>query len=273
MKILITNDDGYISPGIISMARCLLASGHNVTLVAPDRERSGCGHAMTMGEPVELWKVDVGIDSENFAAYACSGTPTDCVILGFDALDGGTEMVISGINQGPNLADDITYSGTACAAMEGVISGVPAIAVSLDLKSYDDIRHNETAAEIVMSVLRWTKSNPMPKGIFYNINVPNVHISELRGITVTKKGVRRYVDKISSSAYRNEVRAFMIGGRIEDVLTEGTDVWAVSHGFASVTPVHLEMTSFKDYEDAKRKGMEEQLASDLFYHNNYRKEK
>lgn len=263
MKILITNDDGYTSPGIETMARHLLAAGHTVTLVAPDRERSGCGHAMTIGEPVELWEVNIGIESENFAAYACSGTPTDCVVLGFDALDGGTNMVVSGINRGPNLADDITYSGTACAAMEGVIFGVPAIAISLVTGRGDGIRHNDTAAEVVMSVLRWVKDHPMAEGVFYNINVPDVHVSELTGITVTKKGVRRYVDKIRDAASENGMRAFVIGGRIEDELTEGTDVWAVARGLASVTPVHLEMTCFEDYEAAKRGGMEEQLASDL----------
>lgn len=262
MKILLTNDDGYKSIGINTMARFLADAGHNVTMVAPDRERSGCGHAMTLGVPVELCKVDV--DSGNFAAYSCTGTPTDCVILGIDVLGKDTELVISGINQGPNLADDITYSGTACAAMEGVIFDVPAIAVSLDMNSSDEVIHNDTAAAVIMSVLEWMKNNSLPKGIFYNINIPNVSISELRGVTVTKKGVRRYVDKISDAVSENGCRAFLIGGRIEDVLTEGTDVWAVAHDFVSITPVHLEMTSFKDYEDAKRNGFESTLADHLF---------
>lgn len=264
MKILITNDDGYKSIGIITMARFLLDAGHQVTMVAPDRERSGCGHAMTIGAPVELCEVDAGIESENFAAYSCTGTPTDCVILGIDVLNKDTGLIISGINQGPNLADDITYSGTACAAMEGVIFNVPAIAVSLDMSSGDKVRHNDTSAAVVMSTLEWMKINPVPEGIFYNINVPNVSLSELRGVTITKKGVRRYVDKISDAVSENGCRAFLIGGRIEDVLTEGTDVWAVAHGFASVTPVHLEMTSFQDYEEAKKNGMESGLADFLF---------
>lgn len=264
MKILITNDDGYKSIGIITMARFLLDAGHQVTMVAPDRERSGCGHAMTIGAPVELYEADTDIESENFAAYSCTGTPTDCVILGIDVLNKDTALVVSGINQGPNLADDITYSGTACAAMEGVIFNVPAIAVSLDMSSRDKVKYNDTAAAVVMSMLEWMKRNSLPEGIFYNINVPNVPISELRGVTVTKKGVRRYVDKISDAVSENGCRAFLIGGRIEDVLTEGTDVWAVAHDFASITPVHLEMTSFQDYEDAKRNGMETSLADHLF---------
>lgn len=268
MKILVTNDDGYDSIGIKVMTRYLLEAGHEVLLVAPDRERSGCGHAMTIGAPVELKKVDIGLESERLAAYACTGTPTDCVILGFDALEKNIGMVISGINQGPNLADDITYSGTACAAMEGVIFNTPSLAISLDLNSHDEVCHNETAAETVMSILEWLKKNPMPEGIFYNVNVPNVSLSELEGITVTKKGVRRYVDKIRDTDSENGSRAFLIGGRIQDVLTEGTDVWAVAHGFASITPVHLEMTSFKDYEEAKRTGMETHIAGHLFRSNN-----
>lgn len=264
MKILLTNDDGYDSIGIKTMARYLLEAGHEVTLVAPDRERSGCGHAMTIGFPVELKEASIGLESENLAVYSCTGTPTDCVILGIDVLEAGTELVISGINQGPNLADDITYSGTACAAMEGVIFKIPAVAISLDLNSHEEVKHNETAAETVMSILEWMKNNPVPEGIFYNVNVPNLSLCELRGITVTRKGIRRYVDKISGAESENGSRAFLIGGRIEDVLTEGTDVWAVSHGFASVTPVHLEMTSFKDYGDAKQSGMETELADHLF---------
>lgn len=264
MKILLTNDDGYKSIGIKIMAKYLLEAGHKVILVAPDRERSGCGHAMTIGIPVELKEVSIGLESDDLAAYSCTGTPTDCVILGIDVLEAGTELVISGINQGPNLADDITYSGTACAAMEGVIFKVPSIAISLDLNSGEKVKHNETAAETVMSVLEWMKNHPVPEGIFYNVNVPNISLDELRGITVTRKGIRRYVDKISDAESENGSRAFLIGGRIEDVLTEGTDVWAVSHGFVSVTPVHLEMTSFKDYEAAKRSGMETKLADFLF---------
>lgn len=264
MKILVTNDDGYDSIGIKTISQHLLGAGHIVTLVAPDRERSGCGHAMTVGVPVELREVQIGIESKNFAAYSCSGTPTDCVILGIEALNSGAELVVSGINQGPNLADDITYSGTACAAMEGVIFNVPAVAISLNLNLRDKKKHNDTAAKIVMSMLRWMDENPVPDGIFFNINVPNVSISELRGVTVTRKGVRRYVDKISGAESENGHRAFLIGGRIEDEMTEGTDVWAVSHGFASITPVHLEMTSFKDYNEAKNSGMEARLADYIF---------
>lgn len=268
MKVLVTNDDGYDSIGIKIMTRHLLEAGHDVTLVAPDRERSGCGHAMTIGAPVELKKADIGLESKRLAAWSCTGTPTDCVVLGFDVLEKDIALVVSGINQGPNLADDITYSGTACAAMEGVIFNVPSVAVSLDLNSHDRISHNETAAETVMSILEWMKKNPIPEGIFYNVNVPNVSLNELKGITVTKKGVRRYVDKIRDADSENGSRAFLIGGRIEDVLTEGTDVWAVAHGYASITPVHLEMTSFKDYEEAKRCGMETSIADHLFRSKN-----
>lgn len=264
MKILLTNDDGYKSVGIKTMARFLVDAGHAVTLIAPDRERSGCGHAMTIGVPVELREAQVGIEAENFAAYSCDGTPTDCVILGIDVLETNTELVVSGINQGPNLADDLTYSGTACAAMEGVIFKVPAIAISLDLNADDAVRYNETAAKVVMSIMEWMKNNILAEGIFLNVNVPNVAISQLKGVTITKKGVRRYVDKIRDAASDNGSRAFLIGGRIEDEMTEGTDVWAVSHGFASITPIHLEMTSFEDYEKAKNSGMELHIADHLF---------
>lgn len=264
MKILLTNDDGYQSIGIKVMAEHLLAAGHDVLLVAPHIERSGCGHAMTIGAPVVLDEVNLGLASDKLRAYSCTGTPTDCVVMGFDVLDSSIEMVISGINQGPNLADDITYSGTACAAMEGVIFDRPAIAVSLNSRSKDPEKHNETAAEIVLSVLAWIRENPMRTGVFYNVNVPNVPKNELAGVQVTKKGIRRYVDKITAGETADGKPAYWIGGVIEDEMTEGTDVWSIAHGYASITPVHMEMTSFTAYEENERKGMGEKLTAALF---------
>lgn len=263
MKILLTNDDGYQSIGIKVMAEHLLAAGHDVLLVAPHTERSGCGHAMTIGSPVLLDEVEIGVHSPKFRAWSCSGTPTDCVIMGFDVLARDIEMVVSGINQGPNLADDLTYSGTACAAMEGVIFGSPAIAVSLNSKSKDPVKYNETPAELVVSVLEWTKEHKIPDGVFYNINVPNVLKNELNGVLVTKKGVRRYVDKITEEDTADGRKAYWIGGVIEDVLEQDTDVWAISRGYASITPVHLEMTNFEVYEQCRREGMDATISDAL----------
>lgn len=259
MKFLLTNDDGVYSVGIQTMAEYLSSAGHEILLVAPDRERSGMGHAMTLDRPVRVKKVDPQFLSADFDAYACDGTPTDCVIMGIDVLSFEPDMVISGINQGPNLADDITYSGTACAAMEGLIFEIPSIAVSLVMSSKDKKVHNETAAESIMALLKSFKENPMPDGVLYNVNVPNLPMEAIKGFSLTRKGIRRYTDKISSVKSPCGAEAYWIGGRIVDELTEGTDVWAVSNAKISVTPIHMEMTSFDTYHRFKEGGMESKL--------------
>ena len=138
-KILITNDDGIFAEGIQTLAKAFHAAGYEVLAVelleqhihAPDRERSASGHSMTMDRPLQIKKIENKMLADGFTAYSCDGTPTDCVIMGIDVLHFVPDLVLSGINCGPNLGDDLTYSGTACAAMEGLIFGYPSVAVSL----------------------------------------------------------------------------------------------------------------------------------------------
>lgn len=256
MNLLLTNDDGVYSLGIQTMAKRLFDAGHNVLLVAPDRERSGCGHSMTMDRPVHIKNVDRLFLSADFTAIACDGTPTDCVIMAMDVLNFKPDYVISGINQGPNLGDDLTYSGTTCAAMEGVIFGIPSIAVSLVMSSRTKEVFNDTAADVLMALLDWSSVVPIPEGVLYNVNVPNVDVSAIKGVIVTKKGTRRYVDKIRTIKTPFGGEAYWIGGNIEDDMSEGTDVWAIANGYVSVTPVHMEMTSFGTHKTCKEIGME-----------------
>jgi len=256
MDILLTNDDGIYSIGVQTAARRLRESGHNVLLLAPDRERSGCGHAMTLDRPVHVRDVDRRFLSSDFAAKSCDGTPTDCVVMAIDMLGFTPDMVISGINQGPNLGDDLTYSGTVCAAMEGVIFGIPSMAVSLVMSSRACKAFNETAADVMAALIEWVKDNPMPPGVLYNVNVPNMPLDVIRGIAVTKKGVRRYVNKVKTVLSPSGERVYWIGGNIEDDMTEGTDVCAIADGYVSVTPVHMEMTSFDAYKECKDAGMD-----------------
>lgn len=263
MNILLTNDDGVYSIGIQTLAKSLTEAGHNILLIAPDRERSGCGHAMTMDRPVHIRNVNRLFLSADFTAKACDGTPTDCVIMAIDAMGFEPDMVISGINQGPNLGDDLTYSGTVCAAMEGVIFGYPSIALSLVMSSKDKELHNETAAEILMALLDWTKGSPIPEGILYNVNVPNIPLREIKGVLVTRKGIRRYVDKIRTIKTPSGGEAYWIGGNIEDDMSDGTDVWAVANNYVSLTPVHMEMTSFETQRDCKEAGLEEYIETKI----------
>lgn len=263
MKLLLTNDDGIYSIGIQTMAKRLADAGHELLLVAPDRERSGTGHAMTLDRPLFLRDADKRLFTGGYPAKMCDGMPTDCVIMGIDVLGFEPDVVISGINQGPNLGDDITYSGTVCAAMEGVIAGFPSIALSLVMSSKDKSAHNETAADVLMSLLGWIKDDPIPRGVFYNINVPNLPTGELKGIRLTTKGVRRYRDKITVVRSPFGEERYWLGGHIEDDMSEGTDVQAVSLGYVSITPLHMDMTNFEAYENCKKNGMEETLAAKL----------
>ena len=151
-KILVTNDDGVYAEGIGTLARALREAGYEVLVCAPDRERSASGHSMTMDRPLQIKRVDAA-RTGGAEAWCCDGTPTDSVIMGLEVLKFPAEFVISGINCGPNLGDDITYSGTACAAMEGVIAGLPSMAVSLVCSSRDKVLHYETAARAAIEIL------------------------------------------------------------------------------------------------------------------------
>lgn len=217
---------------------------------------------MTMDRPLQIKRADAA-RTDGAEAWCCDGTPTDSVIMGLEVLKFPAEFVISGINCGPNLGDDITYSGTACAAMEGVIAGLPAMAVSLVCSSRDNVLHYETAARAAVEILEWTKAHPMEPGIFYNVNVPNVPTAELRGVKLARKGKRRYHDKITVIKTPFGGEAYWVGGRIEDDMAEDTDVFAVAHGFASVTPVHLEMTSFAALEKISALDMEREVNAAL----------
>lgn len=263
MKILLTNDDGIYSIGIQTMAKRLFDCGHEILLVAPDRERSNCGHAMTLDRPVHLVKADGRFLLADFAAYKCDGFPTDCVTMGIDVLKFGPDLVVSGINQGPNLGDDVTYSGTACAAMEGIISDVPSIAVSLVTHSGDPAFHNDTAADAVMTFLEWLDGSPAPEGVFFNINVPNLPINEIKGMCVARMGTRRYKDKVMAVQSPSGSDAYWIGGTITDEVEEGTDIWAIRHGMVSVTPIHMDMTCFSVYEEYLKQGLSDNLSEKL----------
>lgn len=248
MKILLTNDDGVFAPGIVAMARAIAHAGHDLLVVAPDRERSSVGHSITLTRPLRLWRIASGPYEAGQDVYACDGTPSDCVVLALEEVAPETDLVLSGINRGPNLGDDLTYSGTVSAAMEGVVLGRPSLAVSLAIAPDDAEQHYETAAEVMLRLLDRFPGTSLPKGVLLNVNVPNIPLEEIRGILPTRKGVRVYVDKVNKLRDPRGLTYFWIAGRPEDELVEGTDVWAVAHGAVSVTPVHMDMTHFPTLE-------------------------
>jgi len=259
-RIFVTNDDGIQAPGLSALARELSPLAE-ITIVAPDGPRSAASHSITLHKPLRLDPVENypwGVDSPfpRFA-YKCSGSPTDCVMLGVLEVmkDSPPHLVISGINQGPNLAEDLTYSGTVSAAMEGAIIGYPSIAVSLALFEGS---HFETASYFLKEIIAdiffggqtssWhaidiAKVNRDFGGkLFLNINVPDLPIASVKGVKVCKPGFRGYKDVVQKMIDPKGRPFFWIAGeRIEKEDQEETDIRAVSEGFVSVAPLTWEL--------------------------------
>ena len=252
MKLLITNDDGVFAPGIAALAETLTARGRDLVVVAPDRERSSVGHAITLSRPLRLWPVTSGNYEKTLRIFAVDGTPSDCVMLGLEEVAPETTLVISGINRGPNLGDDLTYSGTVSAAMEGVILGRPALAVSLDIGPEDVEHYYDTAAAVTARLVDRLESLELPRGVLLNVNVPNLPYGELQGMVPTRKGVRLYLDKVNRRTDPRGGTYYWVSGRPEDELTEGTDVWAVASGYVSITPVHMDLTHYPTLKELGR---------------------
>ena len=239
MQILVTNDDGVESHGIIALADALRALG-SVTIVAPDGDRSAISHRVTFSDPVQISPV-VG---RSVPTFSCSGTPADCVVLGaYEACDDFPQLLVSGINRGANLGDDINYSGTVAAAIEASIIGIPSIAVSLAIRwGLDERAYWETASNLVLRLVREWRTR-LPKTSFLNVNVPNVPQEKLRGIRVTRQGRKRYEERLQRLEDANSAATFRIRGTYDiRSAVAGTDLEAVREGYASVTPVSIDRT-------------------------------
>ncbi len=230
--LLLTNDDGVHAAGLAALTRALDALGE-VWVLAPEREQSACGHALTLHRPLST----VPLGARRFAV---NGTPSDCVnlgVLGF--LPERPALVVSGINHGSNLGDDVTYSGTVSAAMEGTLLGVPSIAVSL-ADGHEDFDHAARVARLVaMRVL----VNGLPPKTLLNVNVPS---GAPRGLRVTRLGHRVYSEKIVEQADPRGRTHYWIGaGAPQWEALEGTDMGAVHDGFVALTPLHLDLTNYR----------------------------
>ncbi len=236
MHILITNDDGISSPGIKSLAEKLLEIA-KVTVVAPDRERSAAGHSLTLHSPLRVFELRDGW-------YAVDGTPTDCVNMGIHSLlSTPPDLVVSGINHGGNMGDDITYSGTVAAAMEANLMGIPAIAISLATFQQSD--HFTDAAAVALNLVRDLVKNSLPADTFLNVNVPNLNYADMKSTVVTRQGKRSFVGKIVDKVDPRGRKYFWIGSEEPSFLDdEGTDFNAVGKGHISITPLHLDLTNY-----------------------------
>jgi 5'-nucleotidase len=237
--ILVTNDDGVRSPGLKALLDAVNGLGA-AYVVAPDRERSAVSHALTLHRPI---KVEELADR----AYSLNGTPTDCVAIGINKiLPDRPVLVVSGINRGANLGDDITYSGTVSAAIESTILGIPAFAVSLVTTDQKETLHFDTAATIAADIGRYIVDHSLPYDTLLNVNVPNLPRKKLKGIKLVRQGKRVYDGAVKETFDpRGEKHYWIGGGQPYWERGEDTDIQAVQDGYVSVTPIHLDLTNYE----------------------------
>ncbi len=237
MKILISNDDGIRSEGLKTLYEAL-SSFSDVVVVAPDRERSAVGRALTMHRPLRCEKI-----AENW--YAVDGTPTSCVYIGVHAIlkDKKPDMIIGGINRGPNLGEDVTYSGTVSIALEGAMLGIPSIAFSMaDFKNFKWKTAGEWARRITQKLI-----NEHALDLYcLNVNIPNIPLSQVKGVKATRQGKKTYSEKVEERKDPWGRSYYWIGGEKPSWRTNpGTDYWAVKNGYVSLTPIQLDITDYK----------------------------
>jgi 5'-nucleotidase len=251
MKLLVGNDDGIFAPGIRALANTLAAAGYQVTVVCPDRERSATGHGLTIHKPLRAEQVE-GIFHPGVEAWACSGTPSDCIKLALEAiLEGPPDFLLSGINQGSNLGTDVLYSGTVSAAMEGVIAEVTSIALSLTSFTEPEF---QVAADYAVTLVQQLMAQPLPEPMLLNVNIPALPISQIAGVKTTRQGLRRYHDIFEKRLDpRGKSYYWLAGEVLEDLDTPVThskdrelitDVQAIREGFISITPLQYNLTHY-----------------------------
>jgi len=240
LELLISNDDGIEAIGIRVLADCMRSLG-NVTIVAPDKNRSGASNSLTLDAPIRIKELEAGV-------FRVSGTPTDCVhvaLTGLLAED--PDIVVSGINAGANLGDDVIYSGTVAAAMEGRFLGYPAVALSLVFSEGQQQHHHyETAGEAAIRMVKQLQQDPLPADTILNVNVPDCPWSEIRGFEVTRLGHRHRAEPVIKTTDPRGREMYWIGpAGAEQDAGPGTDFDAVRRKFISVTPIHVDLTRYQ----------------------------
>lgn len=241
MFLLLSNDDGYLSPGLRIMADALRDQVARLVVMAPDRDCSGASHSLTLTRPLSVNRHEADI-------YSVDGTPSDCVHLAVSGFfDERPQMVMSGINHGANMGDDVLYSGTVAAAFEGRHLGLPAIAVS-------NVSHNpahwQASAQVVRDLFAHIRAHPLPRNMFLNVNIPDLPYHAIRGFRTTVLGRRAEPGALVETLSPRGKKLFWIG-RSGDALDEGdgTDFRAVAEGFVSVTPLQFDLTDFDKQGD------------------------
>ena len=232
MKILISNDDGIFAPGIEALVQAFSAAGHEVLVCAPDSQRSAASHSLSIGKPLTVREVEF---PGAVRAYAIGGTPADCVKLGLLVLCPEAEAVVSGVNKGYNVGTDILYSGTVAAALEGVICGRPAMAVSQSEKRADFARSSQLAVRMFDKML----SNPLEPMCALNLNYPEC--DEIRGVVTAGTGMLRYTETYTPTEL-DGVKAYSLMGTIDRNKPQSEDYVKLTQGYATVTILHADLT-------------------------------
>jgi 5'-nucleotidase len=246
--ILVTNDDGVHSQGITALFRSMKKLG-DAYIVAPDRERSAVSHALTMHKPLKVEKLREHI-------YSINGTPTDCVAIGVNKiLPEKPALIVSGINKGANLGDDITYSGTVSAAIEGTIMGIPSFAISLVIHNKKKVSLNFSAASrFALNMGEYILEHSLPYDTLLNINVPGLPIRDIRGMKLTRQGKRIYDDSIQETFDPHGEKHYWIGGGNPYwEHGEDTDIQAIQDNCVSLTPIHLDLTNYDALKFLKKR--------------------
>ncbi len=246
LKILISNDDGVYAPGIKNLANKLTAK-HGVTVVAPLQERSTTGHSISLDTPLRIRQMDDNI-------YGTTGFPGDCILVGLGHIckDNKPDIVISGINSGANLGQDLYYSGTVAAAREASFHGIPSIAVSLAMKSNEEDAHWDSASDFILKLLELDIHKYIPAFSLLNVNVPNCSKTDLKGVKFTSIGFRDYIESVEERTdTRNKKYYWVAGGLRGHHAIEGTDCVAVEQKYIAVTPHSLIGSKENDFTEIK----------------------
>lgn len=241
MHILVTNDDGITHPGLLALTQALRSLGE-VSVLAPDRNWSASGHVKTLDRPLRVKETSLADDTP---ALTSDGAPSDCVALALLGLLPPVDLVVSGINPNANLGHDVTYSGTVTAAMEAAIGGVPGIAVSLNTPENGPKPDFRAAASIARRVAAQVIAHGLPPATLLNVNVPFLPEDQMRGILVTRQGLRVYRDKLEPRRDPRGRPYYWIGGEAPTgVLEDGTDIGGLAQGYVTVTPLQLDLTAY-----------------------------
>lgn len=248
MNILITNDDGISARGIKTLAE-KMSKKHNIIVVAPREQKSASSHSISINIPIKIREEKIeGLDCK---AYSLVGTPADCTQAGISLLSKGIDLVISGINRGFNSGTDILYSGTVSAAIEGALYDVPSIAISMDVKWDRDDEDYSKAANWVSKVVDLAEKKYLKKNVVLNINVPNINEEDIKGLKVCKIGKSTYKTEYVLLEEDND-KVYQTRGVRNQVEKDESDLYFLSQGYVTLTPLHFDFTNFKELNEVKK---------------------